>query len=373
MTKSCLVKVPPSSRLFGNRARDVAQTFVKRTPLWDVDLGAVQQIAQIRLQPEAGKTICDVWVMVSDVPFVSDNLEQALKTPGIWRMHITQMSGPIEDVVVDDGTTGRFLRIQRVAHAPDLPLEEIDIYLPEQAAATPQDLPCAKLTARRAGLTVAAPVSGPAKGRKPRPARDGIFQDVLTKAGQTYVLTFLLEGPAAMAPAHQLHAWWNGQLLPATDFRANTGDTAMRVMIEVAGSGGMDRLMFREGASVGFIPDSVSLKPLVQGRCGLSGNLIDASRFKPISLARRSDSKHPVAAPDNPNRMRRRSTAKSGGEALPRGQILRLRHLAETLCQGRAGLAPNRNDQIDNACNLAWVQSYLGMAADDVVDEIVFK
>jgi hypothetical protein len=79
-------------------------------------------------------------------------------------------------------------------------------------------------------------------------ARDGFYQDVPTKAGQTYTLSFdTCARPGQSTSTQGVEVLWNGQVVASTKPGATWGS----VSVEVTGTGGQDRLTIREVGSQG--------------------------------------------------------------------------------------------------------------------------
>jgi hypothetical protein len=93
----------------------VTMTNSETHPRWEVDLGGICNIDQIdvwnRTDSVAVKQRLDnFYVIVSDVPFVSNDLTTTLSQEGVWSRHITSYPDPRVRLWVGQG--GRYVRIQ---------------------------------------------------------------------------------------------------------------------------------------------------------------------------------------------------------------------------------------------------------------------
>ena len=101
-------------------------------------------------------------------------------------------------------------------------------------------------------------------------AIDGIYQEIQTQAGQTYQLTFDMRsrGPNFNSDDEAVHVEWNGLALKGGWFRATTSGEWTTITATVVGTGGTDRIVFREssvsGTSDGSGPllDNIALRAL---------------------------------------------------------------------------------------------------------------
>lgn len=89
----------------------------------------------------------------------------------------------------------------------------------------------------------------------------GLYQDVVTQAGQTYTLSVDLAARAGTSSwTNTVEVWWNGSRIAQID---PTSTTLKTYTFSVTGTGGADRLSFREQSgdddSVGGIIDNVRL------------------------------------------------------------------------------------------------------------------
>ncbi|MFK8112482.1 MAG: carbohydrate-binding domain-containing protein [Rubripirellula sp.] len=103
----------------------VSRTTQTRTPLWEVDLGASYSLSRVELSIPAGDELSDFWVLVSDNPFSSGNLDAARSDPGVTSIQFAGAADPFQQVLVD--TVGRYVRIQRAGVNHVLALAEVKV------------------------------------------------------------------------------------------------------------------------------------------------------------------------------------------------------------------------------------------------------
>ena len=90
---------------------------------------------------------------------------------------------------------------------------------------------------------------------------DNIYQDVQTESGKSYTLSFdVAQRPGLSASSNRIEVYWNGTLLDTIDPASTDWE---KQTYSVVGTGGQDRLEFREPSSAndgaGSMLDSVSL------------------------------------------------------------------------------------------------------------------
>ncbi len=91
----------------------VSSTSWQVQPYWEVDLGAVFNIEDINIW---NRTDCcsdflsNYYILVSETPFVSDDLSEVLAQASVINFHETTTAGT--PTVITTGTTGRYVRIQ---------------------------------------------------------------------------------------------------------------------------------------------------------------------------------------------------------------------------------------------------------------------
>ncbi|MEU7895914.1 alpha-L-fucosidase [Nonomuraea sp. NPDC049152] len=97
---------------------------------WQVDLGASAALDSVdvwnRLDCCADR-LKDFWVMASDQPFTSDDLDQARTAPGVTAVHVSAQAGSPSKIKLPDGTRGRHVRIQLASPSNPLSLAEIQV------------------------------------------------------------------------------------------------------------------------------------------------------------------------------------------------------------------------------------------------------
>ena len=86
-----------ASRAVDGNSADQSDTFsetiLTRNPLWEVDLGAVRDITDIEIFLPGDAELSDFWIIISDEPFSSGNLNAALNDPGVTGFEITDPIG----------------------------------------------------------------------------------------------------------------------------------------------------------------------------------------------------------------------------------------------------------------------------------------
>uniref|UniRef100_UPI0026357F73 carbohydrate-binding domain-containing protein n=1 Tax=uncultured Methylobacterium sp. TaxID=157278 RepID=UPI0026357F73 len=113
-------------------------------------------------------------------------------------------------------------------------------------------------------------------------ARDGLYQEVATRAGQHYALSFdARRRPGTSAATNAIEVLWNDKVV-ATVPPGGNWDTHT---LSVTGTGGMDRLTLREVGSqsadgLGALYDNVSL--VAKGSTGGNAAVADASPITSI-------------------------------------------------------------------------------------------
>jgi alpha-L-fucosidase 2 len=103
----------------------ISRTTQTRTPLWEVDLGASYSISQVEVHVPAGDELSDFWVLVSDNPFSSGNLDAARSDPGAQSFQVVGTVDSVENVLID--AVGRYVRIQRAGVNHVLALSEVKV------------------------------------------------------------------------------------------------------------------------------------------------------------------------------------------------------------------------------------------------------
>ena len=106
---------------------------------WQVDLGSSQAVGEVRVW---NRTDCcanrlnDWRVLTSNDPF-PDTLEQALSTPGVTDVHVTEQAGTPTGVALPAGTTGRYVRIWLNDTNNPLSLAEVEVFGPNPPPTSP--------------------------------------------------------------------------------------------------------------------------------------------------------------------------------------------------------------------------------------------
>ena len=105
----------------------VAQTLRTRTPLWEVDLAAVYDIGSIEIftRDDAINPLSNFWILISEVPLSSGNLDAARNDPGVWLYHEPGTADLQEIIPVN--TLGRYVRIQMEGVDDILSLAEVKV------------------------------------------------------------------------------------------------------------------------------------------------------------------------------------------------------------------------------------------------------
>jgi alpha-L-fucosidase 2 len=109
-------------------AGSVTHTDFEPEAWWQVDLGAVTEIDEIRLWNRTdccAERLTDFYVHVSDQPFASTSLAETLADPDVWSYHHEGTAGTPS--VVEVGRAGRYIRVQ-LAGENALSLAEVQVY-----------------------------------------------------------------------------------------------------------------------------------------------------------------------------------------------------------------------------------------------------
>lgn len=108
--------------------KSVSHTNIEQGAWWQVDLGASYPIGLIRIWNRTdccGERLSSFRVLVSDVPFVSTDLNAAINQPGVWRYAVSGRAGVQTDIPVS--RTGRYVRIQ-LAGRNYLHMAEVQVF-----------------------------------------------------------------------------------------------------------------------------------------------------------------------------------------------------------------------------------------------------
>lgn len=99
-----------NGRYSGN---SVSHTAEERESWWEVDLGRVEDIAELRIwnrTDEHGDRLVNFVLLISERPFAGSSLAALLKEPGVWNGSHPGTAG--EKTVITANTRGRFVRVQ---------------------------------------------------------------------------------------------------------------------------------------------------------------------------------------------------------------------------------------------------------------------
>ena len=123
---------PPELAVDGNTDGVWANGSVMHTnqewePWWQVDLEGLYVISQIALwnRVEDAHRTANLYVFVSETPFVSSQLVDVRSQPGVWHFHLpNQVQYP---TVIPVNRRGRYVRVQ-LADAQYLHLAEVEVW-----------------------------------------------------------------------------------------------------------------------------------------------------------------------------------------------------------------------------------------------------
>jgi hypothetical protein len=111
-TSQSSVVVPSGAAVDGN-LDNITHTEYESQPWWQVDLGGLQAINSINIwnRPDCcGDRLSAFYVLVSDTPFVSNNLNNLLNQPGVSNYFMPDQAG--RPTTLDINRTGRYVRVQ---------------------------------------------------------------------------------------------------------------------------------------------------------------------------------------------------------------------------------------------------------------------
>ena len=120
----------------GTPATSLARTTNEANPWWQVDNRAAAFIHSVRVwnrTDAATNQLRDFYVLVSAVPFASNDLTTVLSQPGVHAIHVPGSVAGLADVLVDQ--TGRYVRIQ-LAGTNNLNLAEVQVFGEDNLALT---------------------------------------------------------------------------------------------------------------------------------------------------------------------------------------------------------------------------------------------
>jgi hypothetical protein len=117
----------------GNTSGDISANSVSLTnnqpqDWWEVDLGAIYNIGLIKIWNRTdccSERLSNFYVMVSEKPFSSSNVNDSLAQPGIWSSHNSGTAGRTTEIKVN--AQGRYVRIQ-LAGTNWLQLAEVEVF-----------------------------------------------------------------------------------------------------------------------------------------------------------------------------------------------------------------------------------------------------
>ncbi len=105
----------------------VMHTNSESEPWWQVDLEGIYDISQIALwnRVEDAQRTTNLYVFVSEEPFVSSRLVDIRSQPGVWHFHVQQQVQ--YPTVIPVNRRGRFVRVQ-LADTQYLHLAEVEVW-----------------------------------------------------------------------------------------------------------------------------------------------------------------------------------------------------------------------------------------------------
>jgi len=105
---------------------------------WQVDLGSIHQIRNIRIWNRTdccGERLSNFYLLVSETPFQSNNLQSILRQAGIWHYYHNGIAGRTTDIKVNH--PGRYVRVQLTS--PNwLQLAEVEVFGGGEVSRPPQ-------------------------------------------------------------------------------------------------------------------------------------------------------------------------------------------------------------------------------------------
>jgi len=109
-------------------ANSVSHTEGQAQPWWQVDLGSVQGIRNIRIWNRTdyyGEHLAKFYVFVSDNPFPPGDINSVLSQPGVWNYYHDATAGRTTDINVN--RNGRYVRAQ-LSGSDYLQLAEVEVF-----------------------------------------------------------------------------------------------------------------------------------------------------------------------------------------------------------------------------------------------------
>jgi hypothetical protein len=117
----------------------VSSTLSENHPWWQLDLGLPEQIGSVILWNRTdccGNLLRNLYVLVSDDPFQSPNLDETLAQPGVSAYYVAGQAGLSKSITIN--RSGQHIRIQLTEHNP-LALAEVQVYSPHTPIDTEGD------------------------------------------------------------------------------------------------------------------------------------------------------------------------------------------------------------------------------------------
>lgn len=139
------------------RANSVSHTAEEREAWWEVDLGRIEDISEVRIwnrTDEHGDRLVNFCVLISQRPFGSASLGTLLQDAAFWKSSHPGMAG--EKVVIPANTRGRYVRVQ-LRQKNFLALAEVEVLGRSDAVESPAAVSVP-------GLTAPAPTVTPQPG-----------------------------------------------------------------------------------------------------------------------------------------------------------------------------------------------------------------
>jgi hypothetical protein len=140
----------------------VSHTAQEKEPWWEVDLGRMEDIAEIRLwnrTDQHGGRLTNFYVFVSEWPFFSNSLEAARQIPAIWNSFHPGAVATSDTIKV--GVKGRFVRVQ-LRDNNFLSLAEVEVMGANRGAEVNPPAPSVPPAPAPAQAPVPAPAPAPA-------------------------------------------------------------------------------------------------------------------------------------------------------------------------------------------------------------------
>jgi hypothetical protein len=102
------------------------QSLRQRTPLLEVDLESVRFVSDVEVYVPDGAELSDFWVLASENPFSSGNLDAARTDPGVLAYQISgSVVNGLQVITVD--ANARYIRVQRAGQNDVLSVAELRV------------------------------------------------------------------------------------------------------------------------------------------------------------------------------------------------------------------------------------------------------